>query len=45
MISSAILSIDGWRWQTTVVLGLQTLESILLLLAAGSVFRDTPATS
>jgi hypothetical protein len=34
VVASALTSIDGWVWQTTVVLGLQTVECVLLLLAA-----------
>jgi hypothetical protein len=33
VISSVLTSIDGWLWQTAVVLGLQTLECALLFLA------------
>jgi hypothetical protein len=34
VISSILTSIDGWVWQTAVVLGLQTMECALLFLAA-----------
>lgn len=34
VISSILTSIDGWVWQTGVVLGLQTIECALLFLAA-----------
>ena len=34
VISSILTSIDGWVWQTGVVLGLQTMECALLFLAA-----------
>jgi hypothetical protein len=33
VISSVLTSIDGWLWQTAVVLGLQTVECVLLFLA------------
>ena len=34
VISSVLTSINGWVWQTPVVLGLQTIECALLFLAA-----------
>ena len=34
VISSIVTSIDGWVWQSAVVLGLQTMEWALLFLAA-----------
>ena len=34
VISSALWTIGGWQWQTTVFLGLQTIECALLFLAA-----------
>jgi hypothetical protein len=34
VISSILTSIDGWVWQTGVVVGLQTMECALLFLAA-----------
>jgi hypothetical protein len=49
VISSVLTSIDGWLWQTGVVLGLQTVECVLLVLAAraarqhGTTPRDDPA--
>jgi hypothetical protein len=33
VISSVLTSIDGWLWQAAVVLGLQTVECVLLFLA------------
>jgi hypothetical protein len=33
VISSVLISIDGWLWQAAVVLGLQTVECVLLFLA------------
>jgi MFS family permease len=40
VMSSALLVIYGWRWQTLVILGLQTIECALLFLAAGAARRD-----
>ena len=37
VISSVLTSINGWVWQTAVVLGLQTMECALLWLAARAV--------
>ena len=34
VISSVLWTIDGWNWQATVFLGLQTMECALLFLAA-----------
>jgi hypothetical protein len=34
VISSVLTSIFGWVWQTVVVLSLQTIECVLLFLAA-----------
>lgn len=34
VISSIVTSIGGWAWQSTVVLSLQTMECVLLFLAA-----------
>ena len=33
-VISSVLTIDGWLWQTAVVVGLQTIECVLLILAA-----------
>jgi hypothetical protein len=40
VLSSALLVIDGWHWQTLVILGLQTIECALLFLAARTAGRD-----
>jgi hypothetical protein len=40
VISSVLTSIDGWVWQTAVVVGLQTMESALLFLAARAAKRQ-----
>jgi hypothetical protein len=40
VMSSVVTSIDGWRWQTTVFLGLQAIECVLLFLAARAALRQ-----
>ena len=40
VISSILTSLDGWVWQTGVVLGLQTMECALLFLAARAARRQ-----
>jgi hypothetical protein len=40
VISSVRTSINGWVWQTTVVLGLRTMECALLFLAARAAKRQ-----
>jgi hypothetical protein len=44
VVSSAITA-GGWSWLTTLILGLQALESILLFLAAAGALRseETPS--
>ncbi|HEY7659929.1 MAG TPA: hypothetical protein VIC58_04960 [Actinomycetota bacterium] len=38
-VSSVLLSIEGWGWGTTIVLGLQAIECVLLFLAARAALR------
>jgi hypothetical protein len=47
VISSILTSINGFLWQTAVLLGLHTLECVLLLLAARAAARQkgTPVAS
>jgi hypothetical protein len=47
VVSSAIITIGWWQWLTTLILGPQTLESVLLFLAAASELRseETPSGS
>jgi hypothetical protein len=40
VISSVLTSINGWLWQTAVFLGLQTIECVLLFLAARAARRQ-----
>jgi hypothetical protein len=40
VMSSVVTSIDGWRWQTAVFLGLQAIECVLLFLAARAARRQ-----
>lgn len=39
VMSSVLTSVDGWRWQTTLFLGLQAIECLLLFLAARASLR------
>jgi lysylphosphatidylglycerol synthetase-like protein (DUF2156 family) len=45
VISSVLTSIDGWLWQTAVVLGLQTVECVLLFLAVRAARQHTTGAS
>lgn len=44
-VISSILTIDGWLWQTAVVVGLQTIECVLLILAARAAKQQRTQTS
>jgi hypothetical protein len=44
VIASALTTYEGWVWQTTVVIALQTVECALLLLAARAARRPESAT-
>lgn len=41
VISSVLTSVDGWLWPTAVVLGLQTVECVLLFLAVRAARQHT----
>jgi hypothetical protein len=44
-VISSVLTIDGWLWQTAVVVGLQTIECVLLILAARAARQQGTQTS
>ena len=39
-VISSVLTIDGWVWQTAAVVGLETIECVLLILAARAAKRQ-----
>ena len=44
-VISSVLTIDGWLWQTAVLVGLQTIECVLLILAARAARQQETQTS
>jgi hypothetical protein len=44
-VVSSTITAGGWRWQTTLVLGLEALESVLLFLAAAGALRSEESAS